>query len=173
MTLADWSSFYVIIGSAAGGLTGLTFVVIALAADAYRRVSTDGLHAFLTPTIVHFGTVLALAAYLSVPRQSAVSLSVGFGATGVMGLIYSVVIAVRLRRMKARYVAVYEDWICNVIMPALAYGALLAMAFLGSRQLEHALYGVAAALLLLLFIGIRNAWDIAVWNSVQRKPDER
>jgi hypothetical protein len=40
--LAEWDSFYVITGSSAGGLTGLTFVVIALAADA-RRVNPRGL----------------------------------------------------------------------------------------------------------------------------------
>jgi hypothetical protein len=34
--LADWNNFYVIAGSSAGGLTGLTFVVIALAADVQR-----------------------------------------------------------------------------------------------------------------------------------------
>ena len=34
--LADWANFYVITGSAAAGLTGLTFVVIALASDAQR-----------------------------------------------------------------------------------------------------------------------------------------
>ena len=34
--LADWDNFYVIAGGAAGGLTGLTFVVIALATDSQR-----------------------------------------------------------------------------------------------------------------------------------------
>jgi hypothetical protein len=32
--LADWESFYVIVGSSAGALTGLMFVVITLVADA-------------------------------------------------------------------------------------------------------------------------------------------
>ena len=173
MALADWSNFYVIVGSAAGGLTGLTFVVIALAADAPRRVNTLGLHAFVTPTIVHFGMVLALSAYLNVPRQSVVSLVIGFAAAGVLGLSYVIVVAVRFRRMTPKYVPVYEDWLWNVIMPAIAYAGLLAMAVLSWRDLQHGLYGVAAVAVLLLFIGIRNAWDIAVWNSVQRQPEQR
>src|SRR5271170_684046 len=45
--LAEWDNFYVITGSAAAGLTGLTFVVIALAADA-NRVDARGLHAYVT-----------------------------------------------------------------------------------------------------------------------------
>ena len=34
--LTGWENFYVIVGSSAGGLTGLTFVVIALVRDAQR-----------------------------------------------------------------------------------------------------------------------------------------
>ena len=56
--LAGWENFYVIIGSCAGGLTGITFVVIALIRDV-QRVRPTGLRAFLTPTIVHFSGVLA------------------------------------------------------------------------------------------------------------------
>jgi hypothetical protein len=74
--LAEWDNFYVITGSSAAGLTGLTFVVIALSADA-KRVNVSGLRTYVTPTIVHFGAVLALAAYLSMPHQGALSLSSG------------------------------------------------------------------------------------------------
>jgi uncharacterized membrane protein len=42
LPLQAWTNFYVIISSAAGGLTGLTFVVIALVADAHAvRLTTD------------------------------------------------------------------------------------------------------------------------------------
>jgi hypothetical protein len=50
----------------------------------------------------------------------------------------------------------------------LVYGGLLVMAFLVWRKPVPTLYGVAAASLLLLFIGIRNAWDIAVWMTVHQ-----
>src|SRR5437879_4420152 len=90
--LADWANFYVITGSAAAGLMGLTFVVIALAANG-RGMTATGMRAFVTPTIVHFGTVLALAAFLNMPRQNAISLGLGFGAAGVAGLIYGGLVA--------------------------------------------------------------------------------
>jgi hypothetical protein len=163
--LAGWENFYVIIGSSAGGLTGITFVVIALIRDV-QRVRPSGLRAFVTPTIVHFGGVLALAAYLSMPHQGVMSLSVGFGGAGLAGLIYGGVIAANMRRQDRHYVPVHEDWIWNVAMPTLVYGALLVMAFLVWRKPLQTLYGVAAASLALLFIGIRNAWDIAVWMTV-------
>src|ERR1700729_3392522 len=96
--LADWTNFYVITGSAAAGLTGLTFVVIALASD-NQRASEVGLRAFVTPTIFHFGAVLALAAFLSMPHMSVTVLSIGFGAAGMAGLIYVGVIAMQVKRV--------------------------------------------------------------------------
>lgn len=166
--LAGWDNFYVITGGAAGGLTGLTFVVITLAADAHR-VNPVGVNAFVSPTIVHFGAVLALAAYLSMPRHTVLSLSLGLGLIGLVGLVYIATIAAAIRRMKGDYTPVLEDWIWNVILPALCYGALLTAALLFSAGSQPCLYGAAAAIMLLMIVGIHNAWDIAVWNSVNKK----
>jgi hypothetical protein len=165
--LAGWDNFYVIAGSSAGGLTGLTFVVIALAADT-KQVSPRGLRVYVTPTIVHFGVVLALAAYLSMPHQRLWSLSLGFGAAGIFGLLYVGFIAANIGRISATYIPVIEDWLWNVILPAMVYGTLLAVAFLIRRRLEECLYAAAAASVLLMFIGIHNAWDIAAWNSIRK-----
>jgi hypothetical protein len=168
--LAEWDNFYVIAGSAAGGLTGLTFVVIALASDA-KRINLRGLRVYVTPTIVHFGAVLLLSAYLSMPHQGLLSLSLGFGAAGAVGLAYVAFIAAHIGRISAAYIPVAEDWIWNAILPAIVYGTLLAVALLIWRSLEYCLYAVAAALLLLMVIGIHNAWDIAVYNSVSKRDD--
>ena len=110
--LGGWENFYVIVGTTAGGLTGLTFVVIALIRDA-SKVTPTGLGAFVTPTIVHFGGVLALAAFLSMPHQNPLSLSIGFGVAGVAGLIYCGFIAVGIRRQAVTYTPVLEDWLFN------------------------------------------------------------
>ena len=67
--LAGWDTFYVIIGSSAAALTGLMFVVIALSGEtglaAPDAITT--IRAFSTPTLVHFGAVLLLAALLTTP----------------------------------------------------------------------------------------------------------
>jgi hypothetical protein len=167
--LAEWDNFYVIAGSSAGGLTGLTFVVIALASDA-KRINMRGLRVYVTPTIVHFGAVLLLSGYLSMPHQGVLSLSLGFGVAGAVGIGYVAFVAANIRRISVAYIPVAEDWIWNVILPAIVYGTLLAVAaFIWGRP-ELCLYAVAGALLLLMVIGIHNAWDIAVYNSVS-KPD--
>jgi hypothetical protein len=166
--LAGWESFYVIVGSSAGGLTGLTFVVIALAGDA-NRVRASGLRAFVTPIVLHFGAVLALAAFLSMPHPSILALSLGFGAAALIGLTWSVIIVVNMPKQGAEYLPVIEDWIWNVILPVLAYLLMLAAAWLVWHHTAAALYAIAVATLALLFIGIHNAWDIAVWMTLTRK----
>ena len=170
--LAGWDNFYVIAGGAAGGLTGLTFVVITLSADAHR-VAPLGVKAFVTPTIVHFGAVLALAAYLSMPRHTMVSLSLGLSLVGLAGLLYITTIAAAIHRMKGDYIPVLEDWIWNVMLPALCFGVLLGMGLLFSSKPKQCPYGVAAAITLLMIVGIHNAWDIAVWNTIKKQNDER
>jgi hypothetical protein len=166
--LADWDNFYVITGSSAGGLTGLTFVVIALAADA-RRLNPVGLHTFVTPTIAHFGTVLGLAAFLCVPHHTLISAAIGLGAAGLGGAIYVGWIVVNFHHNLGQYEPVREDWIWNVILPGVAYGALAAMALLIRSSPDGALDGVAAASLLLLLIGVHNAWDLAVWMTLRKQ----
>ncbi len=169
--LSGWENYYVIVGSAAGGLTGLTFVVIALVRDA-GAVRLSGLRAYVSPTMVHFGGALALSAFLSMPHQHLPSLSAGLIAGALAGLIYSAFTVVHLRRTAgtAGYVPVREDWIWNVILPSLAYAALGASGFLIWGHALWALYTVALVCLGLLFIGIRNAWDIAVWMTARREP---
>jgi hypothetical protein len=168
--LQGWDNFYVIAGSSAAGLTGLTFIVITLAADAHR-VSPNGLRIFITPTIVHFAAVLGAAAFLSMPRQTMFSVSIGSALAGMAGLVYIGVIAVSMCRRMVGYLPVLEDWIWHVILPAIAYGALLAVAFLIWLWPARSMYAIAAAFVLLMIAGIHNAWDIAVWNSLSRQDD--
>ena len=73
-----------------------------------------------------------------------------------------------IRGMTSTYVPVHEDWIWNVILPAIAYGTWLAAGFCIWRSPHGSLYAVAAVLVLLMLIGIHNAWDIAVWNSTRK-----
>ena len=174
--LAGWDNFYVIIGSSAGGLTGLTFVVLALARDSGTGVRAAGVGAFMTPMIVHFSGALALAAFMSMPHQRAGTLSAGLALGGLAGIVYGGFVAANMRRSgtgATPYVPVREDWIWNVILPTAVYAGLTAMAILiWDRLTEAALYGVAVLALALLFIGIRNAWDIVVWISTH-PPQEK
>jgi hypothetical protein len=37
----------------------------------------------------------------------------------------------------------------------------------------YVIVGGAAAIMLLMIVGIHNAWDIAVWNSVNKQENEK
>ena len=102
---------------------------------------------------------------MSVPNQTVRSLSVGFAIGGIGALIYTAVIANNIRRFAPDYAPVTEDWVWHVILPTFDYAALLAMAFLIWYRLQLALYCIAAALTLLLFIGIHNALDCLLYTS--------
>ncbi len=69
--LAGWQNFYVIVGSSAGALLGLQFVVLSLIANGpMARSDAEAGGAFATPTIIHFGAVLGLSGILSAPWDS-------------------------------------------------------------------------------------------------------
>ena len=100
------------------------------------------------------------------------SLSAGIAALGAAGLIYCGTITANLRRHTATYAPVREDWIFNVVLPFIVYGGFLGCGYWIWREPRDALYGIAAFSLILLFNGIRNAWDIAVWmtTATPKKP---
>lgn len=173
--LTDWESFYVIVGSSAGALIGLQFVVISLMAD---QPVTEGLQrageAFLSPTVFHFGEVLFLAGVLSAPWHTLSGPAVVCGAMGLIGAVYTMFVIRRLRRQDA-YQPVFEDHLFYIALPLISYVALASAAF-AMRSHEHvALFAVAGSALLLLFIGIHNAWDSVTYNVFvhRRKQQER
>jgi hypothetical protein len=164
--LADWGNFYVIIGSAAAGLTGLMFVVITLGAEAQTISSEKGLRAFVTPTVVHFCIALVVAVYLSSPGQTPTSIGAGSAILGLAGLMYvggAMLIAGRLRE----YQPVGADWIWHGAFPIIAYVVFLIVAVvLCTGHVAGGLKLLAADTVFILLTAIHNAWDAAVWIAL-------
>jgi hypothetical protein len=171
--LAAWAGFYVIVGSSAAALTGLQFVVMALIAGGRRRGSFSQIDAFGTPTIVHFCVTLLVSAILSAPWQRLSSVAVALGACGLFGVVYALVV-LRRARSQTGYAPVLEDWIWHSALPLIAYAVLLAAAVAFARHPAPALFMIAAATFLLLFIGIHNAWDTVTYIAVEwlQAPDD-
>jgi hypothetical protein len=67
---------------------------------------------------------------------------------------------------------VFEDWLFHVLLPFAAYTALVAAAGAAPSHLRTALFLVAAAALLLLFIGIHNAWDAVTYHVFVKKREQ-
>ncbi len=165
LPLAAWQNFYVIIGTAAGTLTGLMFVVITLIADARVRVPSpgNGIAVFSTPNVVHFCLVLLTAAILSAPWQALWNVSLLLGLTGLGGVIYAIIVLWRARNLQTDYQPVFSDWLWYSALPLVAYIALVVAAILLPISPTPAIFIVGAATLLLLFTGIRNAWDVVTF----------
>jgi hypothetical protein len=165
--LKEWESFYVIVGSAAAALTGLQFVAAALIADIDAPATSGSVDAFATPTIVHFSGVLLISAALSAPWKTMTPLAILLGIAGVAGVVYAMIIARRSRRQR-EYQPVFEDWLFHVILPACAYTTLIAGGYF-VRTAAAGLFVVATAVMLLLLIGIHNAWDTLTYLIVVRR----
>jgi hypothetical protein len=166
--LTAWESFYVIIGSSAAALTGLQFVVIVLSAEANTLGSGSSTRAFGTPTIVHFCAVLLISAILSAPWPALSTVGLALGACGVVGFAYAMIV-VRHARRQTEYVPVLEDWIWHCALPLIAYAALLLAAVFLQRHPTPSLFVIGGTVLLLLFIGIHNAWDSVVYIALHQR----
>ncbi|WP_338247292.1 hypothetical protein [Dictyobacter halimunensis] len=67
---------------------------------------------------------------------------------------------------------VLEDWLWHMIIPFVSYTALIVAAILLFNQPVPALFCIGAVTLLLLFIGIHNAWDNLTYIAFERYPLE-
>jgi hypothetical protein len=168
--LAPWSNFYIMAGSAAAALTGLMFVVITLVAGMGQAHRQDGVATFSTPNVVHFCAALLASAILVAPWPSPLGPAVAIALTGFAGLLYG--LRVIRRTMKfTDYTADLEDWVWYAILPFVAYALLLASA-IGLRAFAPAaLFVIAAAVILLIFSGIHNAWDTITYVTLHRDDD--
>lgn len=169
---AKWANFYVIVGSAAGALIGLQFVVLTLVGDRPFHGMAEAGAAFGSPTIVHFSVTLFLSALLNAPWRTISIPLVTWGMVGFVGVVYVVVITRRMLRQPA-YKPQFEDWLFYSALPMVAYAVLAASSFVPNRfDFSIALFMVGGSALLLLFVGIHNAWDSVSYHVFVASPKE-
>ena len=91
--LAEWDSFYVIVGGAAGALIGLQFVVMTLITEKPSPRIAEAGPIFSTPTIIHFSAILLVSALLRAPWASVTEAALACGAVGLCGFVYTLLLA--------------------------------------------------------------------------------
>lgn len=155
LPLSEWKDFFVMIGTASGVIVGATFVVATLASELKARAM--GMRGFITPTAVHLGSVLVGSAILAVPTLTAVSLAVLLGAGGLAGAIYSLIVCSRIWHLNLDL----DDRISYALLPVVIYIAMTVAAILVFWRVTEAFEILAVSMVVLLIIGIRNAWDMA------------
>lgn len=166
--LHPWEAYYVIVGTSAGALIGLQFVVLTLVTEGGMLRGTDETFAaFSSPNVVHFCGALLVSAVFSAPWHDPAPPAVIIALTGVIGFIYSVVVLRRATRQRD-YKPVLEDWVWHAWLPMLAYASLSYAGYRLSRVTDDSLFIVGGAALLLVFIGIHNAWDTVTYVTLER-----
>jgi hypothetical protein len=164
--LHDWHDFYLLLGTASATLVGLMFIAASIGATVFNEESRAALAAFLTPTVVHFGAALFACLVVMIPTHSWHSLGAVLAAGGLVGIVHSGRLVIQLV-IRHRFNVDLVDRLFYVLIPAAAYLIALAAAALLFEQ--SALGGdlMAAALLVLMLAGLRNAWDMMVWIVIK------
>jgi hypothetical protein len=154
-----WHEFYGLLGTAAATLVALLFVAASVGVGLLTTERAAGTRLYISPIILHYASVLFISLVMVIPALGDRMLGAIVGLCGVIGLIGSVVITVRLfRDSKSEFVDrfAYGAW------PFVAYAGIAAAAVLIMMSSQHAPIVLAASLLLLLLVNIRNAWDLTI-----------
>jgi hypothetical protein len=165
--LKEWHDFYVLTGTAGATLVALLFVAVSVGTGHITEEHQAPTRTFMSPVVIHFASVFFLSAVALVPNHKSMFFAALIGATAVIGAVVSIFITVQILRSNlTRYL---EDRLAYGLLPAIGYFALLAAAAMIFRDMESWLDVLAGALLLLLIVNIRNAWDLTL-AMVRRNP---
>ena len=164
-----WQNFYLLTGATAATLTGLVFVAASLGANLKNSAQvTSGIPIFVTPTVIHFTTVLLVAMLCTIPTQTYASLSLLLACCGAAGLSYEGSTAVRLWRHHRHISSVDKaDWLWRVSLPASGYSLILWPGIRLPKPTSQVLDILAIAVIAFVLLGIRNAWDLVLWIARQ------
>jgi hypothetical protein len=111
--------------------------------------------------VIYFSSVLLIRALLTVPNLSRLSAVICICHAGIAGLGYTGSLAIR-RGAGSAFYAQRSDLFSYVLFPFAAYALMVAGGSVLLSNAQIALDLVAAALLLLLILAIRNSWSIAI-----------
>ena len=153
----DWHDFYMLLGTASAALVALLFVAVSIGASFLSPERSTATRTFMSPVVFHFSTLLIISLIAMVPSHTALSLVIGIAAVAIAGLGYTTVVLVGLARASISDIA---DRFGYGILPLVSYVTMLAAAGLVISRATLAADILAAALLLLLAVNIRNAWDL-------------
>jgi hypothetical protein len=166
--LEHWHEFYLLLGTAAAALVALLFVAVSVGAGILSARSAAATRVYFSPVVVHFSTGLYASLLALVPSQTAASLAVLIGVPALACVVFNIVISTRLLR---HHTADLQDRLGYGLGPLACYAAGVAAAGLFAIGHERAAELLAAALVVLLMINIRNAWDLAL--TMVRRQSER
>jgi hypothetical protein len=168
--LEGWHDFYVLVGTGASALTGLLFVIVSLGPHVAERQKLKGVRAYVSPVATHFVYVLVVSAVMLAPELPVPFLGALLAAAGVGGIVYSA--WTRAHELWRKSELSILDWIWFIALPYGCFTLLLLSGIGMYVDSPRALYGVGSFAVLMIVVGIRNAWDLVLWVAQQRRPEE-
>ncbi len=165
----DWENFYFLMGSAGAGLIGLLFVVVTLTSGFERSQALRGSALYMTPAAIQFAVVLTVSAVAIVPGLPLWGTAALFGLIALVGIFYAIRTCIGISRpIDNNNPPHWSDMWMYGVTPAIAYVVFVAAAVAVWTRADWAPYAVAAVLMALLLVGIRNAWDLITWIAPMR-----
>lgn len=166
--MQPWHDLYMLFGTASATLIGLLFVAASVSSGVFDQTKHAALRSFLSPTVVHFASVLVACLIAVCPLRSWHMLGLLIGGDGVFGLAYALAVLHRMIRHGLTARIDLEDRMWYAILPAVDYAIMAAAGLTFFLWSELGCDVLAVAMGLLLLAGLRNAWDITVWTVMQR-----
>jgi hypothetical protein len=165
---ARWEDFYLLVGTSGGALIGIMFVVATLTAGIERRKADRGARLYITPSVFHFGVVLVASAIVSVPGVGPAATGALLAACGAAGLVYAGTAAASILTHDPDMSPDLSDRFFYAVLPVAAYLTFCGGAAAVWTAPRDAPFILAGAVLALLLLGIRNAWDLATFLVARR-----
>jgi hypothetical protein len=168
-----WGEFYLLTGTAASVLIGLLFVVVTLMQDRPRSSVLSGSRLYMGPVVLHVSLVLVLSAAALAPQITPRALAVIAGAVAIAGAVrgYFVIRGIARWAKGDPESPHWSDVWCYGVIPTLLYLLLAVVAAGFWSQAAWATHALAAVMIALLLITIRNEWDLVIWLAP--KPDSK
>lgn len=166
-----WGEFYLLAGSAAAVLIGLLFVVVTLMHDRPRSYVFKGASLYMGPIVLHMSLILALSAATLSRGMTPAGFGAIVAAVALVGLVRSFMVSAGIRVFREPPPHWTDIW-CYGLIPAGLYAALGFVALGVWQNQAWAEQGVAAVIVALLLISIRNEWDLVVWLTPKADGEE-
>jgi hypothetical protein len=163
--LEGWHEFYTLLGTAAAALVALLFVAASIGAGFLSADRGGPTHTYTSPIVFHYTYVLFISMVALFPINTDWSLGATIGISALIAVAYSCTIFVRVMRGSA---VDLDDRLSYGASPLVAYAAALAAAVFVFERSKIGPPLLAGALILLLLINIRNAWDLTLFFAQRR-----
>lgn len=158
-----WENYYLMVGSSAGALIGLMFVVVTLTAGRGRAEVDRGKRFYTSPIVWHLAVILTLSGMAAVPHLTPRVFGVAAGGAALLGLGIGLRSTIGIARWPGAPDWVGFDTFWYGIAPAMAYVGLTIAAYGVFRGREWGEMAVAADLMALLLVSIHAEWDLVTY----------